>query len=176
MDEETPTPRVPRKRQHDSLEESNTLAQQTHVSTPGTITSEPSPPRIEPPSDRERAYYYFGLTERSGTDPRLVARSSTDPFHDTGYFGAWPGPEPRRKYEFCVGNHPITRIYDAGPRYQIRDALWAIPWQTIDIVRIGTSLTALENPVIILISVPKDSISYITARDAINRCLDVLAQ
>jgi hypothetical protein len=133
-------------------------------------------PTMQPPSEQERTLYYYGLTERVCTDPRLVARSSTDPFDDMGYTGAWPGPEPRRKYEFCVGNHPIVGIYDAGPRYQIREALHDIPWQTIDIVRIGTSRKASNNPVIILVTVPRDSISYTTARDAINRCLEVLAQ
>lgn len=90
-------------------------------------------------SEQEKVYYYHGLTGDSA--PRLIARSSRDPFRYAfnDFTQGWPSetPAPELKGISTIGSHPIVKIYDEKLRSKVLDILEGIKWQCIDIVRIG---------------------------------------
>mgnify|MGYP001570223682 FL=1 len=88
-----------------------------------------------------KKHWYFGLTGDEESDPVLVARGSTEAFRyeDRGFRFWFPnGPEyPERKVMSAIGTHPILAAYDKHLRSRVLEALTPIPWQTVDIVRLG---------------------------------------
>jgi hypothetical protein len=78
------------------------------------------------------------------------------------------------KKVFNVGKHPIVQIYDQGPRMEIRTALHDIKWIKIDIVRVGYSNIAANNPVVVLITVEKGNVPFWSAQDSVRKCRQIL--
>jgi hypothetical protein len=119
---------------------------------------------LRAPSIEEARSYFKGLP---GT-PRLIARSGLDP-----WLPRYAGTFPESKNVFNIGLHPILGDYDRGLRLMIRDALSDIEWYLIDIVRIGYASAAADNPVVVLITVQKDT-HYVAAHEAVNLCRAIL--
>jgi len=103
-------------------------------------------------SEQEKTYYYYGLVRDS--TPRLIARSSRDPFryqtHD--FTQGWPSktPAPEHKGISTIGPHRIVEIYDEKLRSKVLDILQEINWQCIDIVRIGYPDEGAGKPIILV--------------------------
>ena len=124
---------------------------------------------------REQQNYFYGLAGKS----LLVARSSINPFTlkaddmDSGYW--------KCKKFGNIGRHPILEKYDdaATPsnsvRIQIREALKGlVEFLTIDVLRIGSSNSSWENPVVVLVKVKKGSVTTPNALQAARNMRQVL--
>ncbi len=110
--------------------------------------------------------YYSGLPG----NPKLLARSNDDPVpvqRDETF--------PLYKQLSNVGSHKIVQIFDSGPREDIRKILHnhEIPWLTVNVIRIGYSATAAQNPVVLLVTV-KEGTNPLQAQDAASDCRDCL--
>ncbi|KAI8712048.1 hypothetical protein NCS52_01470000 [Fusarium sp. LHS14.1] len=133
-------------------------------------------PRPSPPSDEEVRCYYVGLPGK----PRLVARSSTEPWSPQTDFG-----HTRGKTLDSVGQHPIVAVWNdtAGPlRRKVLETLELenIQWVAIDILRLGyqnvrgiLDETPL-NPVTVLVSVVPSSTTWNAGVDVVLRCREIL--
>ncbi|KAL6409720.1 hypothetical protein AUP68_06109 [Ilyonectria robusta] len=82
------------------------------------------------PSFEEQEGYYYGLHSR----PKLVARSSTDPWVDKFDFAT---QYPIGKLLNPVGQHPIVGLWSTELRRDIVLALDGIQWNVIDVLRLG---------------------------------------
>ena len=125
---------------------------------------------LQPPSEAEASSFYYGLAGIDGSPPRLIARSSEYVF-DTP---PWIGNFLQEKLMFNVGKHRIIDVYDAhGIRYEVRAMLDKVTWYTIDVLRIGYSSKANENPVVVLITVQRGTLFW-QGHAAVKSCREVL--
>jgi WD40 repeat protein len=118
------------------------------------------------PGEEERNFYYFGLP----SGPKLVARSSgfkwQRQFQDHH--------EIRRDLK-NIGNHPIVGRYNNDVIKDIINALGDLPWNAIDVLRIGYQLDEpTESPVILWVSVPPDSTTWDECCPRAVKCTEVL--
>ncbi|KAK2010256.1 hypothetical protein LZ32DRAFT_607705 [Colletotrichum eremochloae] len=122
------------------------------------------------PTGPERDWFYMGLPSR----PKLVARSSSTPFHFHG--DAW---SLDRKALTVVGDHPIVDKWNDEPsplRNKISGILAEqdVDWQAIDILRIGYD-DEREKPVIVSISVSAHT-SWETGSQVARDCREALVE
>ncbi|KAH8649001.1 hypothetical protein BGZ61DRAFT_469636 [Ilyonectria robusta] len=130
-----------------------------------------------PPSFEEQVSYYYGLPSR----PKLVARSSTDPWVDKFDFAT---QFPVGKLLNPVGRHPIVGLWNTdGPlRRDIVLALDGVEWTVIDVLRLGytrkmsTETEEPEHPVTLLISVKTDSTPWEQGHAVVMQCREILQQ
>ncbi|KAF4967153.1 hypothetical protein FZEAL_10572 [Fusarium zealandicum] len=122
-----------------------------------------------PPSDEEARLYYYGL----GNEPRLVARSSTEPWAFVGQ-SRWP----LAKSLDPVGKHAVVTLWNsAGPlRQEIIEALDGVSWSAVDILRLGYLPTGdeAESPVTLFISVEAGSTPWVRGHSVVTRCREIL--
>ncbi|KAK1969321.1 hypothetical protein LY78DRAFT_630161 [Colletotrichum sublineola] len=122
------------------------------------------------PTGPERDWFYIGLPSR----PKLVARSSSTPFHFHG--DAW---SLDRKALAVVGDHPIVGKWNDEPS-PLRNKILGIlaeqdvDWQAIDILRIGYN-DEREKPVIVSISVSVHT-SWETGSQVARECREALVE
>ncbi|KAH7128949.1 hypothetical protein EDB81DRAFT_764100 [Dactylonectria macrodidyma] len=128
----------------------------------------------QPPREEEQLGYYYGLPSR----PKLVARSSTDPYKYNFDFST---QYPVGKLLSSVRQHPIADLWNTdGPlRREIVLALDGIQWTVIDVLRLGyqprmTEELQLNHPVTLLISVKKDSTPWEQGHSVVVRCHEIL--
>jgi hypothetical protein len=119
---------------------------------------------FEAPSQSEIHHYFFGL---SG-NPELLARTSHDDF-----VRLYDGTFPRPKRVFNVGIHDIVDRYGSA-REAIHEILADVKWSKLDIVRVGYSREAGDNPVVLLITVHTGTITYFKASKAVHACQEIL--
>ncbi|KAJ3459783.1 hypothetical protein MRS44_015856 [Fusarium solani] len=135
------------------------------------------PPKMNgPPSEEEVKCYYVGLPGK----PRLVARSSSDP---------WTGPQTDlgwtrgKTLDPVDQQHPIVALWNdsAGPlRRDFLEALDRIQWLAIDILRLGyqnvrgTLDESPINPVTVLVSVVPSSTTWNAGVNVVLRCRGIL--
>lgn len=140
-----------------------------------TITTTTTTPPV-PPSPEEQRGYYYGLLSW----PRLVARSSTTP-----WVRKRDGEYTLRKSLGLVGrNHPIIDqwIDYTGPlRQHINAILRGIDWTDLDLLRIGYDRSywtreEFEQPVTLMITVRKDSTSWVHAYAVAMACRAVIVE
>ena len=110
--------------------------------------------------DQDFSLYYTDLRGR----PKLIARSSNEPWMrplaSPSSYSPWNGYA--EKHVFTVGIHPLRRKLEAGLRDSIRRILSILGGKciSVDYVRIGYEKLDKDNPVVILITVEKDQITY----------------
>lgn len=126
------------------------------------------------PTEHERRTYYIGLP----SCPRLVARSSTEPWSYDPLVG-WPD----NKYFHPVGNHPIVDKWNDDSPNSLRVQVVALvaarglQWHAIDVLRIGSRNPSPDgHPVVVFISVEADSLTWRHGRDVAIQCTLLLAQ
>lgn len=159
-----------------------------HTKTQTTIPSPSQPkmdtmaepstmPRPSQPSDEEVRCYYIGLPGK----PRLVARSSTEPWRHQISYGGWN----IGKTLDPVNQHPIVALWNdsAGPlRQEFLEALDlnGIRWVAVDILRLGYQrvIGTLDemplNPVTALVSVEPNTTTRAAGIDAVLKCRGIL--
>ncbi|KAF4975335.1 hypothetical protein FZEAL_7868 [Fusarium zealandicum] len=127
------------------------------------------------PSAEEQQWYYYGLPSQ----PKLVARSSTRPWkHEFDWF-------PIGKVLDPVGQHVLVDMWNDSThsntlRRDIFQALEAVQWTSIDILRIGyqrkSDFTGEEftHPVTLFISVERGSTPWPQGYAVVKRCLEIL--
>lgn len=126
------------------------------------------------PTQQERDLYYHGIPSR----PKLVARSSPEPW--VLVQSEWSGP--RRKAMYAVGDHPIVAIWndDASTslRAQVIDLLSKrdVNWHAIDVLRIGYREAPNDAPVVVFISVERDSLTWERGHAVAVQCRLLLLQ
>lgn len=115
-------------------------------------------------STHAKQHWYFGLTGDGESDPILIARSSTEPYrYEDHAFRFWfpNGPKvPEFKLMSAIGTHPILTAYDKHLRPRVLEALALVPWQTVDIVRLGFA-DCRNNPPVVLVTVKEDADEYL---------------
>ncbi|KAK1990590.1 hypothetical protein LX36DRAFT_592292, partial [Colletotrichum falcatum] len=122
-----------------------------------------------PPTGPERDSFYVGLPSQ----PKLVARSSSTPFHFNN--NAW---SLDRKTLAVVGEHPIVGKWNNEPS-PLRNKIIGIlaeqdvDWRAIDILRIG--YVDEEKPVIVSISVSAHT-SWETGSKVARDCRETLVE
>lgn len=118
------------------------------------------------PTGPEAASYYYGLP----TNPRLVARTGTAQFKQPQ---GDVGPRPFKV--LCrVGPHDIAGPWHDGTlTVRIMNALRALRWTAIDVVRIGYAGGDFF-PVTILVSVEPSSTGWPEGKAAVDVCEQVL--
>ncbi|KAH6982194.1 hypothetical protein BKA56DRAFT_720531 [Ilyonectria sp. MPI-CAGE-AT-0026] len=129
------------------------------------------------PSFEEQVGYYYGLHSR----PKLVARSSTDPWVSKFDFAT---QYPIGKLLNPVGRHPIVGLWNTELQRDIVLALDGIQWNVIDVLRLGyervlntpEDAEQPEHPVTLLISVKEDSTPWEQGHAVVMRCREILQQ
>ena len=157
-----------RRQQGRSSSSSEGLAPSTRASSVG----------IAVPTQEEINFYFEGL----GGSPILVARSSTEPYPPPMPINYNPRTAPEfssrspRKMLFNIGHHPIVQQYDQGPRGQILSVLQGLPWYRIDVLRIGYNYAAIENPIVVLITVQPGGVEYLKGQETVGKCHQILLE
>ncbi|OBT83165.1 hypothetical protein VE02_08249 [Pseudogymnoascus sp. 03VT05] len=130
-------------------------------------------------SAHAKHHWYFGLTSRFETDPELIARSSTAPYrYEAHNFESYfpKGPElPQKKKMSVIGSHPILAVYDKHLRSRVLEALAQIPWQTVDVVRLGY-VDNQENPPVVLVTIKKEDVDESRVQVAVNEIRKIMAE
>jgi hypothetical protein len=117
--------------------------------------------------------YYAGFPG----NPKLLARSSRATWtQPTGSYNTltFPPPGPARKLSFVITGHSahsLSQKLDNG----LRDSILAIldtmspkKWISVDYLRIGYDEEAVNNPVVVLITVEKDIVSPTEAQRIVD--------
>lgn len=126
-----------------------------------------------PPSDREANIYYYGLP----SCPKLVARSSTHVWEDPCRLDrtTYPGPTNTYKTLRPAGGDPLLhRLWNdatSSLRIQIIEAVSAVDWRAVDILRLGW---VGEFHTTLLVSVKPESLSWSQAHPLTLRCKGIL--
>jgi hypothetical protein len=107
-------------------------------------------------SAHAKKHWYFSLTGDGESDPVLIARSSTELYrYEDHDFKFWFPNGPiilEYKVILAIGSHPILAAYNKQLRPKVREALASVPWQTIDIVRLGFADNE-DNPPVVLVTI-----------------------
>ena len=146
----------------------SSLSKSGLVSETGTSLTIPMAPASTPypPGEEEQTFYYFGLPSR----PKLVARSSG--FKWQRQFG---DQHEIRKVLKNVGNHPIVDKYNDNVINDIIYVLGDLPWNAIDVLRIGYEFGhPTEYPVILWVSVQPGSTTWDECYLCAIKCTAVL--
>jgi hypothetical protein len=85
-------------------------------------------------------------------------------------------PHPYPKKIFNVGEHHIVKAYNTEVRNKIHKVLEGKAWRNIDILRVGHSSVAHENPVVMLITVEPQSLQYSNAMAIVKQCRTILQE
>lgn len=143
------------------------------------LTTATSPRGDHAISSEEARFYYYGLAKSIASTPRLIARSSTDPFLiEFELTGGWELPKENMKKRMSAvkpGSHSITSTYDSRLRMRIREILQEVDWRCIDIVRIGRNIYQDDNEIDILVTCPKDAkVDHTRGMRLVRRCQELL--
>ena len=113
--------------------------------------------------------WYYGLPSR----PKLVARTSNSAWRRE-FEDGWEV----RKCLRPVGAHPMVAKYTDDVAMEIIRSLGDLPWNTVDVVRIGQKYTSKKSefPVILWISVEPASTSWKIAYKHAADCVAILNQ
>jgi hypothetical protein len=129
-------------------------------------------------SAHAKQHWYFGLTGDGESDPILIARSSIEPYrYEDHAFRSWfpNGPiVPEFKVMSAIGAHPILTAYDKYLRSKLLGALTLIPWQTVDIVRLGFA-DYRNNPPVILVTV-KENADECPVQTAVDQIRSIMVE
>lgn len=166
-----------RDRRHPQGSSSESGSGQSGDSGRRSLESRLSTVSTDGPTEEELKWYFYGLPTNVKDEyaPKFVARSSQEPFS-----GLWNDESEGQwrarllKNVFNVGKHPIVYQYDTGIRERIRATLQGIKWISINVVRIGYSDLASDNPVTILITVEPSSVMFGRAHDIVTRAHEIL--
>ncbi|RYO73591.1 hypothetical protein DL764_010555 [Monosporascus ibericus] len=125
------------------------------------------------PSPEERDQYYYGLAEK----PKLVARTScsiwTKPQHEEG----WDQELCQsRKLYAAIGEHDVVQKWSKILCVQVARALENCHWNYFFPIRIGLKEYSFRDscPVILLIAVDKDTLSWKDGITAALQCRSIL--
>ena len=132
---------------------------------PPTIPTAPASTPY-PPGEEEQTFYYYGLPSR----PKLVARSS-----GFRWQRQFDDQHEIRKVLKNVGNHPIVDQYNDNVIEDIINVLGDLPWNAIDVLRIGyQSEDPTKYPVILCVSVQPGSTTWDKCYQCAISCTAVL--
>lgn len=130
-------------------------------------------------SAHAKKHWYFGLTGDGESDPVLIARSSTEPYrYEDHDFKFWfpNGPIiPEYKMISAIGSHQILAAYDKHLRPKVREALASVPWQTIDIVRLGFADNE-DNPPVVLVTIKEEDAEENTVQAAVDQIRNIMVE
>jgi hypothetical protein len=119
-----------------------------------------------PPGEEEQTFYYHGLPSR----PKLVARSS-----GFRWQRQFRDQHETRKVLKNIGNHPIVDQYNDNVIEDIINALGDLPWNAIDVLRIGYDFeNPTKYPVILWVSVQPGSTTWDKGYQCAITCIAVL--
>jgi hypothetical protein len=105
-----------------------------------------------PPGEEEQTFYYHGLPSR----PKLVARSS-----GFRWQRQFIDQHETRKVLKNIGDHPIVDQYNDNVIKDIINVLGDLPWNAIDVLRIGYDFEdPTKYPVILWVSVQPGSTTW----------------
>jgi WD40 repeat protein len=132
---------------------------------PPTILTAPASTPY-PPGEEEQTFYYYGLPSQ----PKLVARSSG--FRWQRQFS---DQHEIRKVLKNIGNHPIVDQYNDNVIEDIINVLKDLPWNAIDVLRIGYQFEdPTKYPVILWVSVQPGSTTWAKCYHCAINCTAVL--
>ncbi|OBT58574.1 hypothetical protein VE04_01387 [Pseudogymnoascus sp. 24MN13] len=130
-------------------------------------------------SAHAKKHWYFGLTGDGESDPVLIARSSTELYrYEDHDFKFWfpNGPIiPEYKVISAIGSHPILAAYNKHLRPKVREALASVPWQTIDIVRLGFADNE-DNPPVVLVTIKEENAEENIVQAAVDRIWNIMVE
>lgn len=130
-------------------------------------------------SAHAKQHWYCGLTGDGESDPVLIARSSTEAYrYESHHFRFWfpNGPEiPEYKVMSAIGTHPILAAYDKHLRSSVLEALAPIPWQTVDIVRIGFADNQ-DNPPVVLVTIKEEDVEENLVQAAVDQIRSIMVE
>jgi hypothetical protein len=119
-----------------------------------------------PPPEEEQIFYYHGLPSR----PKLVARSS-----GFRWQRQFRDQHETRKVLKNVGDHPIVDQYNDNVIEDIINALRDLPWNAIDVLRIGYGFEdPTQYPIILWVSVQPGSTTWDKGYQCAINCTAVL--
>ncbi|KFZ24987.1 hypothetical protein V502_00513, partial [Pseudogymnoascus sp. VKM F-4520 (FW-2644)] len=130
-------------------------------------------------SAHAKQHWYCGLTGEGESDPVLIARSSTETYrYESHHFRFWfpNGPEiPEYKVMSAIGTHPILAAYDKHLRSRVLEVLAPIPWQTVDIVRIGFADNE-DNPPVVLVTIKEEDVEENLVQAAVDQIRIIMVE
>jgi hypothetical protein len=119
-----------------------------------------------PPREEEQTFYYHGLPSR----PKLVARSS-----GFRWQRQFIDQHETRKVLKNIGDHPIVDQYNDNVIEDIINVLGDLPWNAIDVLRIGYDFEdPTKYPIILWVSVQPGSITWDKGYQCAINCIAVL--
>lgn len=75
----------------------------------------------------------------------------------------------------AIGTHPILAAYDKHIRSRVLEVLASIPWQTVDIVRIGFSDNE-DNPPVALVTIKEEDVEENLVQAAVDRIRKIMVE